>query len=91
MIVTDPIADMLTRIRNAITAKHDTVLVPASKEKLTIADILMKEGYIVSAEVEDSDSAQKFIKIVLKYILKRPCFFYHDSKRLKSPPERKGQ
>ena len=67
MIVTDPIADMLTRIRNAITAKHDTVLVPASKEKLTIADILMKEGYIVSAEVEDSDSAQKFIKIVLKY------------------------
>ncbi|HIV00973.1 MAG TPA: 30S ribosomal protein S8 [Candidatus Caccopulliclostridium gallistercoris] len=67
MIVTDPIADMLTRIRNAITAKHDIVLVPASKEKLTIADILMKEGYIVSAEVEDSDSAQKFIKIVLKY------------------------
>ena len=67
MIVTDPIADMLTRIRNAITAKHETVLVPASKEKLTIADILMKEGYIVSCEVEDSDTAQKFIKIVLKY------------------------
>ena len=67
MIVTDPIADMLTRISNAITAKHDTVLVPASKEKLTIADILMKEGYIVSADVEDTDSAQKFIKIVLKY------------------------
>ena len=67
MIVTDPIADMLTRIRNAITAKHETVLVAASKEKLTIADILMKEGYIVSCEVEDSDTAQKFIKIVLKY------------------------
>ena len=67
MTMSDPIADMLTRIRNAITAKHETVLVPASKEKLTIADILMKEGYIVSCEVEDSDTAQKFIKIVLKY------------------------
>ena len=67
MIVTDPIADMLTRIRNAITAKHESVLVTASKEKMTIANILLKEGYIVSAELEDSESAQKNIKIVLKY------------------------
>ncbi len=67
MIVTDPIADMLTRVRNAITAKHETVLVPASKEKLTIAEILKKEGYIVNYELEESGSAQKNINIVLKY------------------------
>ena len=46
MTMSDPIADMLTRIRNANTAKHDTVDVPASKMKLAIADILLKEGYI---------------------------------------------
>ena len=45
MIVTDPIADMLTRIRNAITARHESVSIPASKEKLAIAEILSKEGY----------------------------------------------
>lgn len=67
MIVTDPIADMLTRIRNAITAKHEEVYVPASKEKKTISDILVKEGYIVSAELVDGETAQKNIKIVLKY------------------------
>ena len=46
MTMSDPIADMLTRIRNANTAKHDTVDVPASKMKISIADILLKEGYI---------------------------------------------
>ena len=46
MIVTDPIADMLTRMRNAITAKHESVLVPVSKEKKAIATILLNEGYI---------------------------------------------
>ena len=46
MTMSDPIADMLTRIRNANTAKHDTVDVPASKMKLAIADILLKEGYL---------------------------------------------
>ena len=50
MTMSDPIADMLTRIRNANTAKHDTVDVPASKMKLAIADILLKEGYIKSYE-----------------------------------------
>ena len=46
MVVTDPIADMLTRIRNALTAKHETVEIPASKMKKAIADILLNEGYI---------------------------------------------
>ena len=46
MVVTDPIADLLTRIRNAMTAKHETVTVPASKMKKSIADILLNEGFI---------------------------------------------
>ena len=50
MTMSDPIADMLTRIRNANTAKHDTVDVPASKMKLSIAEILLKEGYIKNYE-----------------------------------------
>ena len=57
MTMSDPIADMLTRIRNANTAKHDTVDVPASKMKIAIADILVKEGYIAKYEiVEDGNS-----------------------------------
>ena len=66
MIVTDPIADMLTRIRNAINAKHESVLIPASKEKLAIAEILLEEGYISSFELE-SAGAFKNIKVVIKY------------------------
>ena len=50
MVTTDPIADLLTRIRNALTARHDTVSVPSSKMKKAIADILVNEGYIKSAE-----------------------------------------
>ena len=64
--MSDPIADMLTRIRNANTAKHDTVDVPASKMKLAIADILVKEGYIAKYEVLE-DGAFKTIRITLKY------------------------
>ena len=64
--MTDPIADMLTRIRNANTAKHDTVDVPASKMKLAIADILVKEGFIKGYEVIE-DGIFKTIKITLKY------------------------
>ena len=64
--MTDPIADMLTRIRNANTAKHDTVDVPASKMKLSIAEILLKEGYIKSFEIEEVGSF-KNIHITLKY------------------------
>mgnify|MGYP000625881326 FL=1 len=64
--MTDPIADMLTRIRNALTAKHETVTVPASKVKVAIADILVKEGYIKGYEVVEN-AVQNDILITLKY------------------------
>ena len=64
--MTDPIADMLTRIRNANTAKHDTVDVPASKIKTEIARILLDEGYIKAYEIVE-DGVVKTIKITLKY------------------------
>ena len=66
MTMSDPIADMLTRIRNANTAKHDTVDVPASKMKLAIAEILYKEGYIKKYEIEEIGGF-KTIHITLKY------------------------
>ena len=66
MTMSDPIADMLTRIRNANTAKHDTVDIPSSKMKLAIADILVKEGYIKKYEVVEEGSFQT-IRISLKY------------------------
>ena len=66
MTMSDPIADMLTRIRNANTAKHDTVDVPASKMKLAIAQILLDEGYIKKYDVLDEGSF-KTIHITLKY------------------------
>ncbi len=66
MTTTDPIADMLTRIRNANSAKHKTVDVPASNMKLGIAEILFKEGYIKSFE-EIKDENQGIIRITLKY------------------------
>lgn len=64
--MTDPIADMLTRIRNAISAKHETVLIPASKEKNAIAQILLEQGYIVAFE-EACEGTIKNIKITIKY------------------------
>ena len=64
--MTDPIADMLTRIRNANTAKHDTVDVPSSKMKLSIAKILLDEGYIKAYELVDNGNL-KDIHITLKY------------------------
>ena len=67
MTMSDPIADMLTRIRNANTAKHDTVEIPASKMKLAIADILRDEGYIRSYELVDAVNDFKNIRIELKY------------------------
>ena len=66
MQITDTIADMLTRIRNANTAKHDTVEVPASNMKKSIAQILLDEGYIKDFEVIE-DGKQGIIKITLKY------------------------
>ena len=64
--MTDPIADMLTRIRNANTAKHDTVDIPASKMKISIAEILLNEGYIKSFELVDNGNF-KDIRVTLKY------------------------
>ncbi|MCD8295707.1 MAG: 30S ribosomal protein S8 [Clostridia bacterium] len=68
--MTDPIADMLTRIRNAIMANKDTVEVPSSKMKVQIADILLDEGY-VSAVAFDGEGISKKIIITLKYVNKR--------------------
>ena len=67
MLVNDPIADMLTRIRNAQIAKHDTVVIPASNLKKAIAKILLDEGYIKSYEVVE-DGTQGVIRIQLKYL-----------------------
>ena len=66
MTMSDPIADMLTRIRNAISAKHDTVDVPASKMKIAIANILVDEGYIVKYDLVQNGNFQD-IHITLKY------------------------
>ena len=66
MTMSDPIADMLTRIRNANTAKHDTVDVPASKIKVAIADILVKEGFVSGYKMIDVGNFQD-IQITLKY------------------------
>ncbi|SHI48864.1 30S ribosomal protein S8 [Parasporobacterium paucivorans] len=66
MTMSDPIADMLTRIRNANTAKHDTVDIPLSKMKLAIAEILFKEGYIKKYEVVQDGNFQN-IHVTLKY------------------------
>lgn len=66
MFVTDPIADMLTRLRNAISAKHKTVEIPASKEKIEITKILLEEGYITEYNLVDAGSF-KNIQITIKY------------------------
>ena len=67
MQITDPIADMLTRIRNANNAKHDTVDVPASNMKKAIAQILLDEGYIKNFQIIN-DGTQGVIRITLKYL-----------------------
>ncbi len=71
MNMTDPIADMLTRIRNAIMARHTRVLIPASNVKIAIARILKEEGYIRDFEVA-KDSPQGTLRITLRYVEKRP-------------------
>lgn len=70
MMVTDPIADMLTRIRNAQTAKHDTVDIPGSKVKTAVANILLDEGYVEAVEFVD-DGINGIIRITLKYSAKK--------------------
>ena len=66
MQITDPIADMLTRIRNANNSRHTTVDIPASNMKKAIADILLNEGYVKAVEIIE-DGAQGIIRITLKY------------------------
>ena len=69
-VINDPIADMLTRIRNGLIARHDSVTMPASNEKKAIAKILLDEGYIKSVDFID-DGLQGQIKIALKYVAGR--------------------
>lgn len=68
MPLTDPIADMLTRVRNAIQVRHDDVLVPASKSKRSLARLMQREGFISSVEIEEGeDKKQPMMKLGLKY------------------------
>ncbi len=84
MTMSDPIADMLTRIRNANTAKHDTVDVPSSKMKLAIADILLEEGYIKKYDLIDQGNF-KTIRITLKYGVDRNDRIISGLKRISKP------
>ena len=84
MAMSDPIADMLTRIRNANTAKHDTVDVPASKMKLAIAQILLDEGYIKNFEVIEDGKFQT-IHITLKYGVDKNEKIISGIKRISKP------
>ena len=84
MTMSDPIADMLTRIRNANTAKHDTVDVPSSKMKLAIADILVEEGYIKKYDLIDEGSF-KTSRITLKYGADRNEKIITGLKRISKP------
>ena len=84
MAMNDPIADMLTRIRNANTAKHDTVDVPSSKMKLAIANILLEEGYIKKLDVVE-DGSFKNLHITLKYGADRNDKIITGLKRISKP------
>ena len=68
MQITDPIADMLTRIRNAGSAKHESVDIPASKMKKAIAEILLNEGYIKNFQIIEDNTPQGIIRVTLKYL-----------------------
>ena len=81
-MVTDPVADMLTRIRNGLMAKHDFVQVPLSQAKLSIAKILKREGFIADYEVLKS-KPEGMIKVYLKYIEKVPAI--NGLKRVSKP------
>ena len=84
MTMSDPIADMLTRIRNANTAKHDTVDIPASKMKIAIADILVNEGYIAKYDIVE-DGAFKTIRVTLKYGVDKNDKVITGLKRISNP------
>ena len=84
MTMSDPIADMLTRIRNANTAKHDTVDIPASRMKIAIADILVDEGYIVKYELINQGAFDN-IRITLKYTADKSERIITGLKRISKP------
>ena len=84
MVVNDPIADMLTRIRNAQVAKHDTVEMPSSKAKKAIAKILLEEGYIKSVD-NINDGVQGILKITLKYVNGKQTPVIAGLKRISKP------
>ena len=84
MMTSDPIADMLTRIRNANTAKHDTVDIPASKIKVAIAGILLDEGYITKYDIIE-DGNFKTIRITLKYVADKNEKIITGLKRISKP------
>ena len=83
-VMSDPIADMLTRIRNANTAKHDTVSIPSSKIKASIAEILLKEGYIKGFEIQ-GEGAHKNILVTLKYGKDKNEKVIHGLSRISKP------
>ena len=85
MTMSDPIADMLTRIRNANISKHDSVDVPASKMKLAIADILLDEGYIKKYDIVEDEKGFKTIRIKLKYGATRDERIISGLKRISKP------
>ena len=86
MSISDPIADMLTRIRNANTAKHDTVDIPASNMKQAIADILLNEGYVKAVDVVKDESGKfDVIRITLKYGKDKNEKVITDLKRISKP------
>ena len=84
MIVNDPIADMLTRIRNAQIARHDATVMPASNTKKAIAKILLEEGYIKAYDVID-DGLQGQIKVTLKYVNGKSTHVIAGLKRISTP------
>lgn len=88
-MVTDPIADMLARIRNAAGAQHDTTRIPASKMKLAIGEILKREGYIADVRTDDGDGRpqSKSIIVALKYAGDRKAAF-HGIRRVSKPGRR---
>ena len=84
MTMSDPIADMLTRIRNANTAKHDSVDIPSSKMKIAIANILVEEGYVEKYELVDNGN-YKDIRIFLKYTANKSERIISGLKRISKP------
>ena len=84
MAMSDPIADMLTRIRNANTAKHDSVDIPSSKMKIAIANILVEEGYVEKYELVDNGNF-KDIRIFLKYTANKSERIISGLKRISKP------